>query len=99
MDDMTLVALNDIREFFSDPSHWTQGESQDEDGRYCLLGYCYDKWHSYVGELLDAVAAEQVIDDPDLRPAAYFNDTKTHRDVLWLIDKAIERHTQQTPAC
>lgn len=92
--DMTLVALLDIREFFSDPAHWRQGYRgfmAPDDAPHCLLTYTADNWHSFVADYLDSFASSEIgeSEDGELRPAAKFNDTHTHAEVLAFLDRAI----------
>jgi hypothetical protein len=88
--DMTLVALLDMREFFSDPKHWTKRVHKRGE-RYCLLGYASEHWHSFVGDYLDMRARAEI--GPSevgcLREAARFNDTHEHAEVLAFLDRAI----------
>lgn len=92
--DMTLVALLDMREHFSDPKNWRKGYrgfKAKPDAPHCLLTYAGEHWHSYVGEYLDLCARLEIgaSEVGHLREAARFNDTHTHAEVLAFLDRAI----------
>jgi len=98
---MTSVEiLKQARELISDPSHWTQeafarnknGKAcaclEEEGVKWCARGAIYK-----IGENIITVTALPLMfldrATGDEQTATYFNDTKTHKDVLELFDAAI----------
>lgn len=100
----TRETLEAARATIADPERWVQGQERwaNTDGsyRHCALGALR---LVVKPKMLERVAVEdllaEVTPDPPAKfslraPAqkvAFFNDTRTHADVLELFDRAIER--------
>lgn len=95
---MRAMKLRKARALISHPKNWTTDASaRDRNGEriwlgspqavsFCALGACERVGVGYYDFLKDSV---DVLSSGDVNSIAFFNDSHTHDEVLWMFDLAI----------